>query len=256
MKVFKLTLAALALIMGFVACSSDDDETTVPEIFTGKRLVKLDYSTSSSWKEWDELTYSKGKLTRFTYVEEYEGEQEKENFQITYSGNTVVVTNQSRSGKEKEEVIYTLNAEGYATSAVYTYIEEYEDELDTETETYTFGYTDGYLTKIEVVNEEDKETTTISYDNGNVVSYHQMGNTYTCVASEKPNRGGILPPYGWLGDAAGAELQIAHYAGILGKHTKNLIAKEGPWEYTYSMDGEYVKSCTVNDNEVFNYTFD
>lgn len=243
-------------VVAFAACDNDEnEELELPEVI-GKRLVKVE-SSSSSIIDGEEFTYSDGKLTGYASYEIYQGEKESQSYSITYSDNTVTVTNLSRTGGEKEESVYTLNAEGYAVSMVHTDIEEYEGEFDTETYHCTFEYSDGYLVKIV---DDDEGATTINYQDGDVVSYSQMGRTYQCVASSILNKGGILPFLGWLGDTTAGELAIVHYADILGKSTKHLLSTEGNYTYKYELDDEeYVKTCTAtsaSDHEgVLTYTF-
>lgn len=256
MKNLKYVAVICMAAVAFAACDSDNNDVTeLPEVFTGKRLVKIENSNNSPIVDGSELTYSNGKLVGFSIYEIYDGKKESNLYKISYSGNTVTVIEQLRSNGEKEESVYTLNADGYAVSMTHISIEEYEDKLYTETYHCTFEYNDGYLVKI--VDEEGP--TLINYQDGDVVSYSQMGKTYQCTASAIPNKGGVLPFNGWLDDAAVGELFAAHYAGILGKPTKHLLATEGTETYSYVMDGEYVKTCTSSFSggyeDVVTYTF-
>lgn len=257
MKNVKLMAMICLAAVAFAACGDDENQEADPlEVFTGKRLVKVEMQSYPTLTEGEEFTYSNGKLTGYADYEKYNNETEARTYEITYTGNTVTVTCLSKTDGEKEENVYTLNAEGYAVSMVHTTIEEYGGQLHKDTYHNTFEYSDGYLVK---AISNDGEVTEIRYKDGDVVSYSQLGHTYLCTASTNLNKGGILPFYGWLGDAGSGELVVAHYAGILGKPTTHLLSTEGNYTYTYTLDGEYVKTCTATwksgTSETKTYTF-
>lgn len=90
------------------------------------------------------------------------------------------------------------------------------------------------------------------------------GNKHTYIYTSVNNKGGILPlDNGWLD--VDAELQIAYYAGILGKPTKHLVASRSSSNqlgyqetFQYKLDAEgYVEYFTTDYREEFphKYTF-
>lgn len=234
-----------------------------PSVFTGKRVTKISAPYGSN--DYETYSYGQGNLIKFSDDTEDGGRRV---FNLTYEGNQVnILASYEEYGTE--EYLYTLNAEGYAVSAVITAVDDSEEYVMTQ----SFEYENGYLVKIVSKDDEVIITVQIKYANGNVTSYSKSKKD---IGSEKPysnyesgiytyteilNKGGLLPPdEDWL-EAGDGYLPIAHYAGILGKPTTNLVKTNGgSRSYEYEMKDEYVEKCTVISNgtnrEVFSYSFE
>lgn len=239
-----------------------EELTKLPDVFTGKRVTKIEWAPSD--KGWEEFTYTKGKLTKYIVGYFEDDKRDETVYNITYTGNQVKFARVFSTGsKEKEEFVYTLDANGYAVSSILK--QEGTDEDDgkffTYTATQTFEYTGGYLTKTTLTDEAGTDIGLTTYKDGNVVSHSyydsvgQRKDTYEYTASDILNKGGVLPPNnGWI------DVPFAYYAGILGKPTKNLIVSENNESYVYEMVGEYVKNCVAvlddASRETYTYTFE
>lgn len=229
-----------------------------PSVFTGKRVTKISAPYGSN--DYETYSYGQGNLIKFSDDTEDGGRRV---FNLTYEGNQVnILASYEEYGTE--EYLYTLNAEGYAVSAVITAVDDSEEYVMTQ----SFEYENGYLVKIVSKDEESVTTVRIKYANGNVLSYstkeegvypyeYESGiYTYTEIL----NKGGVLPlDDTWL-EAGDGYLSIAHYAGILGKPTTNLVKANGSRSYEYEMKDGYVEKCTVMLNgmirEVSSYSFE
>lgn len=233
-----------------------------PSVFTGKRVTKI--SAPYGANDYETYDYSDGNLIKFSDDSE-DDDGGRRVYNLAYIGNQVKVRAVYNNG-DTEEYLYTLNAEGYAVSAITTAT----DELERYTATQLFEYENGYLVKIVSKDNERKNTIQIKYTNGNAISYSvkEVGDeepldyTSTYTYSETLNKGGVLPlDDNWL-DAGGSYgyLSIAYYAGILGKPTTNLVKANGSRSYEYEMKDGYVEKCTVMSNgtirEVSSYSFE
>lgn len=260
-KLFMIGLTSI-VCAGFIACSSDDDEkeVTLPTVFEGKRIAQYE-TTINGITERKKFQYDNGKLISYSEYEISNKETIEDKYTIEY-GNQVRISWQD--GNDSEVCTYSLNENGFATSAILVTKED-EDVWNTH---YTFEYdTNGYLIKItEKSDGEDAKIIEIERNDGDVLSFSYDDSQYTYTYTSNINKGGILPiDNGWLD--VEAELHIAYYAGILGKPTKHLIASqkekfgynsyEETYEYVLDAD-EYVKTCTINSKgyvSSYNYIF-
>ena len=254
----------LAICAGFTACGNDDDkqEVTLPTIFEGKRITQCE-STTNGYTERNAYNYSNGKLISYSEYEISNKETFEDKYTIDYENNQVRIS--WKDGNDSEICTYSLNENGFATSAILVTKED-EDVWNTH---YTFEYdANGYLIKITERNDgEDAKIIEIERNDGDVLSFSYDDSKYTYTYTSNINKGGILPiDNGWLD--VEAELHIAYYAGILGKPTKHLIASqkekfgynsyyEETYKYVLDAD-EYVKTCTITSKDnvsSYNYTF-
>ncbi|MDE7443882.1 MAG: DUF4595 domain-containing protein [Muribaculaceae bacterium] len=129
---------------------------------------------------------------------------------------------------DKLTIFMQLNAQGYVSHA----LEVYSDD-DTDTDTWDFGYNaDGQLNYMKR-SEGDNEITTITYTNGNITKVSivddedkipdvsEIAYTSTDVTTPLENKGGIMFWYYTFGVDMD-EMEVIYYAGLLGKATKNL----------------------------------
>ena len=242
-------LFMVAMCVGVASCSKDDEPKGGGGAFTGKRVTKIEttwhYGNDSDTYT-EEFEYSNGKLIKYDdYCE------------ITYEGNKVMITYGSDS------FTYTLGDNGYATSAAEIY-------RGNRTHDYTFEYSkDGYLTKWTAFDLRDNHSYGIEffYSNKNIVNYLAGSDEYEFTYTGLENKGGVLNPQFAEGYD---EHDIAYYAGILGKPTKNLVKAEtfiensSSWghTYTYTLDdnGYIIKMQEKNDEgeltKTVRYTFE
>ena len=151
MKQFKfLAMAFFAMVMsiGFVACSSDDDNyNDGGSITSGKKLVRI-----SSEYETINFTYGEdGKLIRASYGDSY-GEPEYIN--LDWSGNTITLT--THASWNENPCTITLD-NGKISKAT-----------DGE-ETYKTAYSGNYLSQITGYNINK-----YTWENGNIVKYEEV----------------------------------------------------------------------------------
>lgn len=255
-----LTSAVLASI---VACSNDNEQqqqVTLPTIFEGKRITEYAYSLGANYTEKEVFSYQAGKLVSYSEIEISPDGTYEDKYTVGYNDRQIKVS--WKDDSDSEVCTYSLDENGFATSALLTTIED-EDTWNTY---YTFEYdTNGYLIKITEKYDGEKPTTTkIEWNEGDASSFTRDGNKHTYIYTSVNNKGGILPlDNGWLD--VDAELQIAYYAGILGKPTKHLVASRSSSNqlgyqetFQYKLDAEgYVEYFTTDYREEFphKYTF-
>lgn len=226
-----------AMALSFTACGSDDDEPNVggggvESVFPAGVPASIDgakITTNAAGqvtKIEDEYAVAEFKYGSFTRATTYQ----------------VMLTQYDKSNPNEKSVIYMqLNAQGYASRILETYSDS------NETDSFEFGYNaDGQLTSMKR-SEGDNEVTTITYTNGNItkVSVKDDESTtpdvtefsYTSAKVTTPivNKGGIMF-FDSVFDVDLDEMEIAYYAGLLGKATKNLPVG--------SKDGDYTSTFT------------
>lgn len=219
-KISAIGLTSVVLASIF-ACSNEDEQSqaTLPTIFEGKRITEYAYSQGANYIEKEVFSYQAGKLVSYSEFEISPNETYEDKYTVEYNDSQVKVL--WKDDSDSEVCTYSLDENGFATSALLATIEN-EDTWNTY---YTFEYdTNGYLIKITEKYDGEKPTATeIEWNEGNASSFTRDGNKYTYIYTSYINKGGILPlDNGWLD--VDAELQIAYYAGILGKPTKHLVA--------------------------------
>jgi len=155
----------------------------------------------------------------------------------------------------------TLNTLGYLATLVFT-----EGAGPNNVSSSSFTYTsDGYLKSRVETFSGATQTTTYTYNGGNLVSVVEGTGansiTTTYQYGSILNKAGIIPPTLM---AAGYEYHFFHYAALLGKPSKNLVSslntQSGPEvqakNYTYTLNDGYVNTCSVNSivTGTLNYT--
>lgn len=204
---------------------------------TNKRLSKMvdDKGVETSF------TYQDNKLISCIY--------ENEHFDITWTDKEVRITNQEHT----DELSIQLDDRGDAVSG---------KRLQGGIESFLrFAYANGYL--IQIVQANNSWNMTYNGD-GNIVSFYYLANdeagsmhTFTSWGSE--NKAGIIfPDNNWIDDAA---LEVAYYAGVLGRPTRYLVDQvvlDGtttvPISYTMDTEG-YPLTITKDGTYKWNLTF-
>lgn len=224
MKQFKfLAMAIFAMVMsiGFVACSSsDDDNNGGISITSGKKLM----SVSSNYGTTIKFVYGEdGKLTRAS-------RGNSEYISLDWSDNTITLT--THASWSENPCTITLD-NGKISKAT-----------DGE-ETYKAAYSGNYLSQITGYNINK-----YTWENGNIVNYKEIseGNTYNCTYyTDMPNKHSVFDVDA-LGfdDAILAEygnLLIMAHPTLFGLNNKNLLKSVTDSEgytvsFTYELDSD------------------
>lgn len=234
MKTTKLLFLLTLIFTGltFSSCSSDDDDndgggstTFGPKnVFTGDLPKTIGLST---------IKYNSDGL-----LEEVSNSDEKYTFEYpsqpksTGSTTTVIMkVNYPKYPEDNYTVKFTIGSNGFASSALQTYV-------DNTTDTWEFKYnSDGQLNYMKR-SEGDNEITTITYTNGNITGVKMESDDksepaysasieYTSQTHQNgiENKGCIMLFDITIGIDMD-EMDVAYYAGLLGRATKRLPLKK------------------------------
>lgn len=241
-------IAATSLTL--VSCSDDDDDNNnggsnngmpkptevftagVPASFDGAAITKNAAGLVSQIKsDYETVTFNYDKVT-------FNGK--------SYDA-TMKYTDDENGGDPADNItVYVnLNSKGFITNALEVY-------GDGETDTWTFEYNAADQLSKMVRSEGGNEVTTIAYTDGNitkVVTTDDEGSTDQCsieytnatVTAPIANKGCIMMFDTCFGIDMD-EMEVAYYAGLLGKATKNLPLKQIDEYSTYDF------SWTLNSN--------
>lgn len=233
-------IAATSLTL--VSCSDDDDDNNgggngmpkptevftagVPTSFDGAAITKNAAGLVSQIKsDYETVTFNYDKVT-------FNGK--------SYDA-TMKYTDDENGGDPADNItVYVnINSKGFITNALEVY-------GDGETDTWTFEYNAAdQLSKL-VRSEGGNEVTTITYTDGNITKVvttdDEGGNDqctikYTDATLTTPivNKGCIM----MFDECFGIdmdELQVAYYAGLLGKATKNLPVANDDNTFTWTLN--------------------
>lgn len=227
---FLLTLILTGLT--FSSCSSDDDDNDggsstnfgPKNVFTGDLPKTIGESTITYNSDGllQEVSNSYNKVT-FEYPSQTKS---------TGSTTSVIMKNNDLNYPEDSYTVkFTIGSNGFASSALQTY-------ADNSTDTWEFRYnSDGQLNYMKR-SEGDNEVTTITYANGNIAGVkiesedkdepvYSTSIEYTSEAQPNgiENKGCIM----FFDITIGIdmdEMDIAYYAGLLGRATKKLPLKK------------------------------
>lgn len=255
-KLIKLTslgFVAVALVMN--SCSDDNDEPenkpatgpSVDNVFTAGLPASVDGATFT--------TNGKGQVTKIVDGSEVVTfEYGKFSRATEYDAKMTVTDNDYP--EDGCEFYMQLNAQGFVTYALQVYNDPTDGENGDGTDTWEFQYNaDGQLTSMK--RSESSDSYSISYANGNITkviqsegdgdrSEYNFSYTNDEFKSSVDNKGNIM-----LFDSSFHvdmdEMEVAYYAGLLGKSTKNL-----PMGYT--MTGKEGGS-SYDDSEVYHWEF-
>ncbi len=235
----KFAAAALcgAVCFGFASCS-DDEDPVVPAEPGVENVFPAGVSTEFNGAKI--TTNADGKVI------EIKSDDETATFEYgTFSRATdyqVKMTLSSRYGYGS--VIYMqLNDKGFVSHAVEVYDGGGEDE------TWDLGYNgDGQLNYMK--RSDNEEVTTFAYTNGDVTKVtsvdedgdsdnYTIAYTSTKVSTAIENKGGIML-FEDLFQCDMDNIEIAYYAGLLGKATKHLpvscTEEDGHYEYDWTLN--------------------
>lgn len=247
LKFMPVVLLAAAT-MTFTACSDDDDVTTdgkptTNNVFTNAYPTDIDGAKVSRNGD-GQVTKIEDDYSTVTF--------EYGTFNPSRAHNYTVLMKIREIDDENNgsDIYMELNKQGFVSYA-------YQIDLDGDTDEWFFGYnSDGQLNSFK--RTEGSESYTVTYTNGDitrVVKTEDDGDTseYTIAYTNSTNTSAVANK-GCLmlfDDTFGIdmdEMEIAYYAGLIGKATKNL-----PMGYTRkSVEG----GSTYTDNVVFHWQFD
>lgn len=232
MKYLKITAAVLALstCMSLASCSDDDDNPSLTggdkanpaQVFTGGMPKKVGDMNITCAADGKVTSISDGAETAtFRYLKPSEdGEYD-----------VIMTVASARAGEDDYTFKFKLNAQGFVEYALETYSEGDTDE-------WWFKYnSDGQLNYMKR-SEGGNEVTDITYSNGNITSVNvkdedNESSSYTITYGNQANKGSLM----FFDLCFGVdmdEMDVAYYAGLLGKATKNLPAKLDEGEGYYS----------------------
>lgn len=239
MKTTKL-LFLLGLIftgLTFSSCSSDDDGDDNNDggsstsfgpknVFTEDLPKTIGYSTITYNSDGllEEISNDHGKFT-------FEYPAETKSTAIANPTTVIMKVDYTEYAEDNFTVKFTIGTNGFASSALQTY-------ADTSTDSWEFKYnSDGQLNYMKR-SEGDNEVTTITYANGNITgikveSDDKDAEIYTTsieyTSETHPNgieNKGCIMLFDITIGIDMDEMDVAYYAGLLGRPTKKLPLKK------------------------------
>lgn len=273
---YSLFIAALAAAsFTFSACSDDDDQTITPnpeQVFT-----------SGTLKNFDGLAVTKNANGLITQISD-----DNDVYTFNYSSVTIDSvkydltieykdTENDGDPSDNMTMYCKLNKDNFIS-------EVYQIDGEGDIDTWTFGYnTDGQLNYMKR-SEGGNEVTTLTYKDGDIIEVTETKEaietrearedkediktstiTYTSetVTSKIANKGNIM-----LFDICFGvdidEMEVAYYAGLLGKSTKNLpvarLRNNSDGDYTETFSWTLNKAglpteMKTNDNDSYTFTW-
>ncbi len=249
MKATKLLILLTFILTGltFSSCSDDDEnEKTIntfgpKNVFTGDLpktvgISSVKYNTEGLVEEMSNLYY---KIT-FEYQTKLKSANDTKSVLMT--------VNDLEDPENSYTAVFEIGENGFASKALETYV-------DKTTDTWEFKYNnDGQLNYMKR-SEGDNEITTITYTDGNItgikmVSDDKNEGTYSAsiaYTSEVHSKGienkGCIMLFDITFGIDMDEMEIAYYAGLLGRATKNLPLT---MTQTYTYSDEPSSSNTYN----------
>lgn len=259
MKTNKLFAAIFSMVLciNLVSCGNDDDNIIDSNKAT-KRVVsytEIDERYNSIKSAYTISYDDNGKVSKIVdgyevgYIDEY-------NF--SFSGNEAVATAESKFEEftDIDNIKFSLNENGYFTSAIWTFIEKSDTFYEESTYNYEFTYnSDNQVIKTKY-NDDVEEYV---YKNGVMVS---SGVAETITYTDIPNIGNLFVAF--TSDYR-TTLDMWRHAGLLGKASK-FLPKTASWDegtetYDYELDEDgYVKTVKVTfhsawDGKEWSYTY-
>lgn len=252
MKTLRLIgMAIIAIIMGanFLACSDDDDNNNEVNTINPQHVFP-----NGIPKQIADMKITQNTQGLITKIETEDGtavfEYPNTVTRAELANQHVKMTVTKDTGMERDE-IFIFDME-IGNNGFIKHSDETEEDGDFET--WDFEYTTEGNLKTLKRSEGGNETTTITYENGNITeiytaskdeptvsSTYKIDYTSNTVKSPIENKGGIMLYDQTLGIDMD-EMDFAYYAGLLGKATKNL-----PLKLTYVSD-------VFNDIREFTWT--
>lgn len=225
-------MTAALVGFGITACSSSDDNNATDENNNNSSSVSAkNVFTGGLPKTIGDaiLTYNdKGQLISCT---DNDGNKVTFEYGVTRAAGEIVKMTVDEGEDGKNIFLMTLNEQGYVSHCDQT-------EDDGNKEAWDFQYnTDGQLTYMKR-SENENRITRVIYENGNAVKAineyqepKESNDTTVVTFSDIPNKGCIMLFDATLGIDMD-EMEVAYFAGLLGKPTKNLPASSMDLGYT------------------------
>lgn len=257
---FFTAIISMVLCINFVSCGNDDDDNIIDSSKATKRVVsytEIDERYNSIKRAYTISYDDNGKVSKIIdYHGDTHGHSDKYDF--SFSGNEAVATAESQFGEftDIDNIKFSLNGNGYFTSAVWTFIEKSDTFYEESTYNYEFTYnSDNQVIKTKY-NDDVEEYV---YKNGVMVS---SGVAETITYTDIPNIGNLFVAF--TSDYR-TTLDMWRHAGLLGKASKFLPKTaswyEGTETYDYELDEDgYVKTVKVTfhsawDGKEWSYTY-
>ena len=235
---FLIAILSVALCVNFVSCGDDDDNNIIDPENVTKRVATctkkhpyytIDYA----------INYDNGKVSKIVclYGEYYA-------YDFSFSGNEAVATSEEKYGSYTDinNIKFSLNENGYCTSAIQTIIEKSDTFYEESASNYEFTYnSDNQVIKAKFDDDDEEEYV---YKNGVMVS---SGVAEIITYTDIPNIGNLFVAFT---TNYRTTLDIWRFAGLLGKASKFLPKTaswyEGTETYDYELDEDgYVKTVKV-----------
>ncbi len=241
-KFFAALLSLGVAMIGFTSCSDDNDGPVGPidsdhvaEVFPAglpKSVDGADIKTDAQGRVTEILSvYQEGSYNETTKVVFDYSPVSRANYDMTMS---------LYDNDELDAIFYIqLNEDGYIKHA----LEVYADDEDNDEDTWDFEYNaDGQLKSM--IRSEGNEVTTITYTDGNITKVATLDRDDKSVdetiilyvnddvKTPIANKGGIML-FDDCFDIDMDEMDVAYYAGLLGKATKSLPLRNESLEEMY-----------------------
>lgn len=246
---FFTAIFSMVLCINFVSCGNDDDNNIIDSNNATKRVVsytKID-GRDNTISETYTISYDdNGKVSKIACL--YYGDLE--DYDFSFSGNEAVATAESKFGEftDIENIKFSLNGNGYCTSAIQTLIEKSDTFYEESASNYEFTYnSDNQVIKAKFDDDDEEEYV---YKNGVMVS---SGVAETITYTDIPNIGNLFVAFTTNYET----IEMWRFAGLLGKASKFLPKTaswyEGTQTYDYELDEDgYVKTVKVTFHDAWN----
>lgn len=231
----KKVIIVLWAILAF-GCSSDEEEKEESHQKTIVLNETIAIDSKTFFYKTEKFLFNNEQLIQHSVSQQYFDDEISQEVNLTYSGNTVTVTTEDLT------LVYTLNAEGYASQC--SYATSYQNR------NYSFSYSaDGYLTGIaESIEDTPYSSTALTYENGDLTSIttnlNEISNKIIYEARKESSQY-YLPCLGILETYPFSFHTEALYAGLLGKSPRHFTVRTSPegndseyTTYTYQFDEE------------------
>ena len=232
---FLIAILSVALCVNFVSCGDDDDNNIIDPENVTKRVAactkKHPYYVIDYAINYD----NDGKVSKIVCQNDWTYDY----YDFSFSGNEAVATSEMKYGSYT--IKFSLNGNGYCTSAIWTGIEKDSTTTYVSTNNYKFTYnSDNQVIKADF----DGDIEEYVYKDGVMISSSLAEIiTYTDI----PNIGNLFVAFSTDNNDPIEEWRLA---GLLGKASKFLPRTtkwhEGMETYNYELDEEgYVKTVKV-----------
>ena len=210
---FLTAILSVALCVNFVSCGDDDDNNIIDPESVTKRVVTCSKNETSYVINYD----NDGKVSKIVC----QNDGESYDYDFSFSGNEAVATSEEKDGSYTyiDNIKFSLNGNGYCTSAIWTAIEKGSTTYES-TDNYKFTYnSDNQVIKADI----DGEIEEYVYKDGVMVS---SGVAETITYTDIPNIGNLFVAFSTDYNDPFEEWRLA---GLLGKASK-FLPKTATWD--------------------------